>query len=182
LGLAQVGLKKYDEAAATYKKALEVDAAAKTPNIAIQGLAQSGLGEINARTGKGPEALAAYDAAAKVNPTQAVFYYTNEAKIFYQVHNGDAQVTAADEAIKADTDQNDPKLAIDYYLKANGLVAKTTVDPKTQKLTAPEGCMEAYQRYLELAPTGPYNSEVKEILASFGQKIVTTYKADTKKK
>jgi hypothetical protein len=117
-----------------------------------------------------------------VNSTQAVFYLTNEAKIFYQIHNADAQIAASDDAIKADTDPNDPKLAIDYYLKANGLVPKTTMDPKTQKLVAPPGCMEAYQKYLDLAPTGPYASEVKDILASFGQKIGASYKADTKKK
>jgi tetratricopeptide (TPR) repeat protein len=182
LGVAQVGLKKYDEAEATYKKTLDLENTSKKPNIAIQGLAQSGLGEIYARNGKIPEANAAYDAAAKVNSTQAVFYLTNEAKIFYQIHNADAQIAASDDAIKADTDPNDPKLAIDYYLKANGLVPKTTMDPKTQKLVAPPGCMEAYQKYLDLAPTGPYASEVKDILASFGQKIGASYKADTKKK
>jgi hypothetical protein len=56
------------------------------------------------------------------------------------------------------------------------------MDPKTNKLVAPEGCMEAYQKYLDLAPNGPYVSEVKDILAGFGQKISTSYKADTKKK
>jgi len=182
LGLAQTGLKKYDEAEATFKKVLEIESTSKKPQPPIQGLANSGLGEIYARAGKVPEANAAYDAAGKANPTQAVFYLTNEAKIFYQTHNADAQIAAADEAIKADTNPNDPPLAIDYYLKANGLVPKTTMDPKTNKLVAPEGCMEAYQKYLDLAPNGPYVSEVKDILAGFGQKISTSYKADTKKK
>jgi hypothetical protein len=35
---------------------------------------------------------------------------------------------------------------------------------------------------LDLAPAGPYAGEVKDIMASFGQKIVTSYKADSKKK
>ncbi|MGA2217647.1 MAG: tetratricopeptide repeat protein [Terracidiphilus sp.] len=182
LGLAQTGLKKYDEAEATFKKVLEIESTSKKPQPPVQGLANSGLGEIYARTGKVPEANAAYDAAGKANPTQAVFYLTNEAKIFYQTHNPDAQIAAADEAIKTDTNPNDPALAIDYYLKANGLVPKTTMDPKTNKLIAPEGCIEAYQKYIDLAPNGPYVGEVKDILAGFGQKITTTYKADTKKK
>ena len=63
LGQGQLGLKKYDDAETSYKKSLEVDAASKKPNPAIQGLANSGLGEIYARTGKVPEANAAYDAA-----------------------------------------------------------------------------------------------------------------------
>jgi len=33
------------------------------------------------------------------------------------------------------------------------------------------------KKYLDLAPTGLYASEVKAILASFAQKVDTTYKA-----
>jgi hypothetical protein len=68
-------------------------------------------------------------------------------------------------------------LAQAYYLKGNGLIANTTVDPKTQKMIAPAGCLEAYQKYLDLAPTGAYADEVKQILASFSQKLDTAYKA-----
>lgn len=180
LGQAQVGLKKYDEAEASYKKTLELEAASKKPNAQIQGLANSGLGEIYARTNKAAEAQAAYDTAAKVNPTQAGFYLKNEAVIFFQMNNGDAQAAAADKAIALDP--NGPNSAILYYLKGNALVGKTTMDPKTNKLVAPPGCLEAYQKYLELAPSGPYAGEVKGILAGFNQTIESGYKADTKKK
>jgi len=172
LGQAQLGLKKYDDAETTYKKVLDVEAASKKPNPQAQGAADAGLGEIYARTGKVPEATAAYDAAAKANPPQAGVYLKNEAVIFYQEHNPDAQAAAADKAIQAD-----PTSAIAYYLKGNGLIANTTVDPKTQKMIPPPGCLEAYQKYLDLAPTGLYASEVKAILASFAQKVDTTYKA-----
>jgi tetratricopeptide (TPR) repeat protein len=176
LGQAQVGLKKYDEAETTYKKVLELEAASKKPNPAIQGLAQSGLGEVYARTGKIQQATDAYDAAGKANPPQASFYLKNEAVIFFQSNQPDAQVAAADKAIAAD-----PNQAILYYLKGNGLVGKTTMDDKTHKLVAPPGCMEAYQKYLQLAPDGPYAAEVKGILAGFDQKIDTGYKAPKKK-
>jgi tetratricopeptide (TPR) repeat protein len=172
LGQAQVDLKKYDDAERAFKKALELEAASKKPNISVQGSSNSGLGEIYARAGKVPEANAAYDAAAKVNPTGASVYLKNEAVIFFQMNNADAQVAAADEAI-----QVDPTQAMLYYLKGNGLVQKTTMDPKTNKLVAPPGCLEAYQKYLDLAPTGPYAGEVKGILAGFDQKIDNSYKA-----
>src|ERR1035437_555126 len=58
---------KYALAEATYKKVLDLEAASKKPNPQAQGAAYSGLGEIYARTGKIPEATAAYDAAAKIN-------------------------------------------------------------------------------------------------------------------
>jgi len=175
LGQAQLGLKEYDQAEESYKKALEVDLAAKKPNIAVQGSANSGLGEIYARTGKVPEANAAYDAAAKVNPTGAAGYLKNEAVIFFQVNNADAQVAAADEAIKADPTQSLP-----YYLKGQGLIQKATFDSKTNMIVLPPGCAEAYQKYLELDPTGPYSTDVKGILQQAGQKISSTYKAGKK--
>jgi tetratricopeptide (TPR) repeat protein len=176
LGQAQAGLKKYDEATVTFKKVLDLESTSKKPTPAIQGLANSGLGEIYARTGKVQEANDAYDAAAKANPTQAGFYLKNEAVIYFQTNQGDAQVAAADKAIAID-----PTQALLYYLKGNGLVQKTTMDPKTNKLVAPPGCMEAYQKYLQLAPDGPYAGEVKGILAGFNQTVDTTYKAPKKK-
>jgi len=176
LGQAQIGLKKYDEAEATYKKTLELESTAKKPNPQTQGAANAGLGEIYARTGKVPEAEAAYDAAAKANPPQAGFYLKNEAVIFFQTGNADAQAAAADAAIKAD-----PSQPLAYYLKGQGLIAKATVDA-SGKYVLPEGCAEAYQKYLDLAPNGPYAGEVKAILAQSTQTVSTTYKADKPKK
>jgi len=177
LGQAQVGLKKYDDALVTFKKVLDLETNSKKPNPAIQGLANSGLGEIYARTGKIQDANDAYDTAAKVNPTLGAFYLKNETVIFFQTNQPDAQVAAADKGIALD-----PNQAILYYLKGNGLVGKTTMDPKTNKLVAPPGCMEAYQKYLQLAPDGPYAGEVKGILAGFNQTIDNSYKTPAKKK
>lgn len=165
LGLAQAGLKKYDDAETSYKKALEVDAASKKPNPAIQGMAQAGLGEIYARSGKVPEANAAFDAAGKANPAEASFYLRNEAVIFFQAGNPDAQVAAADEGLKLT-----PNDALLYYLKGQGLIGKATFDPKTKKIILPPGCAEAYQKYLELAPKGAYANEVAGILQQAGKK------------
>jgi tetratricopeptide (TPR) repeat protein len=160
LGQAQLGLKKYDDAIVTYKKVLDLEAASKKPNPLAQGAANAGLGEIYARTGKATEATAAYEAAAKINPPQAGFYYKNETIIFFQTGNADAQVAAADEGIKID-----PKNPLLYYLKGQGLVQSATVDTKTGKYNLPPGCAEAYQMYLQLAPTGQFAAEVKGILA-----------------
>ena len=175
LGQSQAGLKKYDDAETSYKKALAAVADSKKPNPAIEGMANAGLGEIYARGGKVPEANASYDAAAKANPASAGMYYRNQAVIFFQAGNGDAQVAAAEIAIK-----NDPNDALVYYLKGQGLVQKATVDPKTSRIVLPEGCSEAYQKYLELAPTGPYAGEVQAILQQAGQKISSSYKAGKK--
>ena len=172
LGQGQMGLKKYDEAQASYKKAIEADAASKKPNPAVVGMANAGLGEALARSGKAQEAQAAYDTAAKADPSKAAFYLKNEAVIFQQVGNTDAQAAAAEAAITAN-----PQDPLPYYLKGQALVAKATVDPKTQRIVLPPGCGEAYQKYLELAPTGPYAADVKGILDQAGTKVDSSYKA-----
>ena len=175
LGQGQLGLKKYDDAETSFKKAIDIESTSKKPRTEIQGLANSGLGEIYARNGKVPEAAAAYDAAAKADPTKAAFYYKNEAVIYSQTGNAEGQVAAADKAIAAKPD--DP---LPYYLKGQALITKATVDPKTQRIVLPEGCGEAYQKYLQLDPTGPYSADVKGILDSAGQKINSSYKATKK--
>lgn len=175
LGQAQLGLKKYDDATTSFKKALEIESASKKPSTEVQGLAQSGLGEAFARQGKVQEANDAFDAAVKLNPAQAPFYLKNQAVIFFQQGNAQAQVAAADKAIAAD-----PNNALLYYLKGQGLVGNATIDPKTQKIVLPPGCAEAYQKYLELAPTGPYAADAKGILDQAGQKINSSSKAGKK--
>ncbi|MFP5206091.1 MAG: tetratricopeptide repeat protein [Acidobacteriota bacterium] len=175
LAFAQAGLKKYDDAITNYKKALDLETASKKPRPEILGAAQAGLGEVYARTGKAQDAQTAYDAAAKADPQRGPLYLKNETIIFFQQGNADAQATAADEAIKAD-----PNDALLYYLKGQALVQKATIDPKTQRIVLPADCTAAYQKYLDLAPTGPFATEVAGILQQAGEKVSSSYKAGRK--
>jgi len=172
LGVAEIGLKKYDDASTDFKKTLDLANADKKPNPELIGGAYASLGEIDARTTKIDDAAAAYDQAAKINPTRAGFYYFNETVIFSQIGNTEAQGTAADKAIAAD-----PKNPLPYYLKGQALITKATVDPKTQKIVLPPGCTEAYEKYLDLAPTGQFANDVKSILEQSNEKIESKYKA-----
>ena len=176
LGVAESGLKKYDEAIAAFQKAIDLEAVAKKPRPEVIGISDAGLGEAYARTGKVAEANAAYDASAKADPTRAGMQLKNEAVIFMQMGNADAQAAAANEAIAVD-----PNQALLYYIKGQALIQKATVDPKTQRIVLPDECTAAYQKYLELAPAGPYANEVAGILQQAGQKINSNYKAPGKK-
>jgi tetratricopeptide (TPR) repeat protein len=162
LGIAQKGLKKYDDAVTSLKKALDLDAASKKPLPDIQAAANDALGEVYATQGKVPEAQAAYEAAAKADPKNAAMHYGNETIVLSRLNQPDATAAAADKAIAAD-----PKRPIPYYLKGQALIGKATMDPKTGKVVAPPGCEEAYQKYLELDPTGPFAADVKGILTAF---------------
>jgi tetratricopeptide (TPR) repeat protein len=176
LGIAQAGLKQWADAETNLQKGITMDQAAKKPDANMEGAAQDKLGESYAVDGKIPEALAAYDAAAKINPAGAGLYYENETIMMDRQAQtvpaaADAIVPSADKAIAAD-----PNRPIPYYLKGRALVAKATIDPKTQKIVAPPGCEESYEKYLQLAPTGPFAGEAKQILAEMAETQSTSYK------
>jgi tetratricopeptide (TPR) repeat protein len=173
LALAQNGLKKYDDAITSAKKALETNTASKKPSAEIEGAANNTLGEAYAGKNQIPDSTAAYDAAAKAQPAQAGMFYSNEAIVLAKFGgNPDAVVAAADKAIAAD-----PNKPIPYYLKGQALIGKATVDPKTSKIVAPPGCEEAYQKYLQLDPNGPMAADAKNILEQIGSKQAKSYKA-----
>jgi tetratricopeptide (TPR) repeat protein len=172
LGIAQTGQKKYDDALVSLKKALDLDTNSKKPNPDVEATDNNTLGEVYANTNKIPDATAAYDAAAKLQPANAAMFYTNETIVLSRTGQTDATIAAADKAIAAD-----PKRPIPYYLKGQALISKATVDPKTQKIVAPPGTADAYNKYLELAPDGPMAPEAKSVLAEIGEKINNKYSA-----
>jgi tetratricopeptide (TPR) repeat protein len=195
-GQAQLGLKKYDEAEASFKSALgggeavqkqpipgafyaegkgtvghiSIQSIAATPEgknrAEIEGISYSSLGQLYILSNKVPEAKAAFDEAAKDFPAQAPLYYRNEAVFFLQAGNAVEQVAAADKAIAVDTTR-----AVLYFYKGQGLAAQATVDPKTQKLVLPAGCAESLQKYLDLDPSGPYSTDAKGMLTAAGVPI-----------
>jgi tetratricopeptide (TPR) repeat protein len=182
LAFAQAGLKKYDDAIVSYKKALDLETASKKPRGGVIGQAQEGLGEIYARSGKIPEANDAFDAAAKADPANANLYLKNQAIIFFQQGNSAAQVAAADDALKSDPNPNDPNLAIIYYIKGQGLIVNATADPKNPaRMILPPDCTAAYQKYLELAPNGQFASDVAGILQQGGESVPASYKGPKSK-
>jgi tetratricopeptide (TPR) repeat protein len=167
--------KAYSDAVDAYKKADELDKAGAKPNTAEDAVVLNQMGNVLAKLGKTDEAIAAFDGAAKVDPAGAGRYYKNEAAVLFNNNKTDESLAAAEKAIAAD-----PTQPLPYYIKGQALVGKSTVDPKTNKLTAPPGCVEAYQKFLELAPNDPNAAQVKEVLDSLGEKIDKSYKAPRK--
>ena len=86
---------------------------------------------------------------------------------------GDDAIAAFDKCIAAD-----PAKADAYYQKGVNLIGKATL--QGDKTIAPPGTAEAFNKYLELAPTGPYADVAKQMLATIGASVETNY--GTKKK
>jgi tetratricopeptide (TPR) repeat protein len=165
----------YDAAIDAYKKGAELDAASKKPNPVDQAAAWNGVGNAYSKEGKPSDASGAFENAVKAQPANAGMFYSNEAIVLYRAGQSDAAVAAAEKAIAADPNRAEP-----YFIKGQTLIAKATVDPKTQKIIAPPGCVEAYQKYLQLAPDGSQAQAVKDVLAGMGEKIDTKYSARKK--
>lgn len=165
-------VKQYNDAVDAYKKAIDTNGASKKPDPITQATAYNQLGNTLAKAGKLNDSSAAFESAVKQDPTKAGMYYNNEAAVLFNNNKTDEALAAANKAIAADPNRPDP-----YFIKGQALVQHATVDPKTQLPVAPAGCLEAYQKYLELDPDGSQAETVKGILAGFGQKVDTRYSA-----
>jgi tetratricopeptide (TPR) repeat protein len=168
-------LKMYGDGIASYKKGIDVNSTAKKPIPGDAGIAWNSIGTAEAKLGKIPEATEAFENAVKIAPATAGMVYGNEAAVLFNAGQNDAAGAAAEKAIAADPTKPDP-----YYVKGQSLIAKATVD-KAGKISAPAGCAEAYQKYLELAPDGAHAQEARDILTGMGQTVNTKYRAPGKK-
>jgi tetratricopeptide (TPR) repeat protein len=168
-------LKTYSSAVDAYKKGIDLDTASAKPNPTEIASGYNQMGVTLSREGKAADASTSFDGAVKADPTKAGMYYKNEAVVLFNANQNDAALAAANKAITADPNGPDP-----YWIKGQILIAQSTFDAKTQKLAAPPGCVDAYNKFLELAPNDPKATGVREVLTSLGEKIDTKYKATKK--
>jgi tetratricopeptide (TPR) repeat protein len=167
---------KYQAAITSYQKAISLNATATKPKPETAAAAENQLGQALSHVGKMDDAIAAYEAAAKLDPPQAGMYYFNEAATLFNANDMPDAAKAADKAIAAD-----PTKVEAYYIKGQSLIGNATVDANN-KITAPPDCIAAYNKYLELAPNGPHAEEIKGILQGIGATVTEQYKAPSKKK
>jgi tetratricopeptide (TPR) repeat protein len=166
--------KRYDAAIENYKKAIDMrtnsEAAQKEPdNTARMAAYYNNLAEAYAKSGKVDDAVATYNKAAQLDPTKAAQYNFNEGAVLTNAGKLDDAISAFDRVIAAD-----PTKADAYYWKGVNMIGKATL--KGDKMVAPDGTADAFNKYLELAPTGPYAQPAKDMLASIGASVETGFK------
>ena len=163
-----------DAAVESYNKAIRL-----VPNTKpdVTAAIYNQMGEAYARLGNIDQAAKSYDAAATADPPNAGKYLFNEGAVLTNAGKYDDAVKAFDKCIQAD-----PTKADAYYQKGVNLLGKATMKPDGT-MNAPEGTAEAFNKYLELDPNGKYADGAKQMLASIGAKVETSYgKAKTPKK
>lgn len=171
------GKQEYEQAVANYKKAIEM-ATAETPPAKpeILGAYYNNLADANLKAGRPDDAIQAFQKAAQVDPTKATTYEFNEGAVLTNTGKIDDAIAIFDKVIAAD-----PNKADAYYWKGVNLMGKATL--KGNKMEAPPGTEEAFNKYLQLAPTGQFADPAKQMLASMGATIETTFgKGKTAKK
>lgn len=166
--------KRYDEAIENYKKAIDMrtnsEAAQKEADSAQKLAAyNNNLAESYAKSNKVDDAVATYAKAAQLDPTHAAQYNFNEGAVLTNAGKVDDAIAAFDRVIAAD-----PTKADAYYWKGVNMIGKATL--KGDKMVAPDGTADAFNKYLELAPTGSYAQPSKDMLASIGASVETGFK------
>jgi Tfp pilus assembly protein PilF len=160
-----------------YKKAIEL----KPEDAALYN--NYGLALVKAK--KVPEAQEALNKAAQIDPANAVRYYYNLGAVLVNANQSDAASEAFQKAIKsydgvkaagappADITKNYAEANYQYGIT---LLSKANTDAKTGKVTPVAGTADAFNKYLELQPDGPFAESAKGLLASIGSTVNTSYK------
>jgi tetratricopeptide (TPR) repeat protein len=121
------------------------------------------------KTKKIEEAQAELTKAAQLDPTSAGKYYYNLGAVLANVGQADAAGDAFKKSIAADAGYAEA-----YYQLGIVLVGKATTSPDG-KIIPPAGTIEAFQKYLELAPNGPNAEAAKGMLTSMGSSLDLSY-------
>jgi tetratricopeptide (TPR) repeat protein len=164
--------KRYAQAAESYQKAIDLKTANPDPKDAEanQKLAAyyNNLAEADAKSNKVDDAVTSYNKAAQLDPARAGQYNFNIGAVLTNAGKVDDAIVAFDKVIAVD-----PTKADAYYWKGVNMIGKATL--KGDKMVAPEGTAEAFNKYLELAPTGNYAQPAKDMLASIGASVETGF-------
>ena len=152
----------YNSAIEDFTKAIEL----KPDDAAVH----NNFGIVYAKAGKVDLAVDELKKAATLDPTQAAKYYYNLGAVLTNINQLDGALEAFRLAVAANP--SDPKA---QYQLGIALLGKATTKPDGS-IQPPEGTREAFSKYLELAPTGEFADSAKQMLATIGEKVDTSFK------
>ena len=149
------------QALEAYKKAIEIkpDEAAYYNNYALA----------LAKDKKIPEAQEALTKAAQIDAPGAGRYYYNLGAVLVNTNQLEPAGAAFKKAIELDPNYADAQYQYGVYL-----ISKAQVSAEG-KVTPVPGTQEAFEKYLQLKPDGPFADSAKGILATMDTKIATKY-------
>ena len=173
LGAAQEGLSQWGDAAASFQHAIDLKPSAPYYTAEATDLAKSG---------KYDEGSAACDKAIALDPSVGLMCWKNLGIVLSNGGKMKEAIVPLQKATRAD-----PKDDQAWFLLGNALAA--TIDTKQQGekmiYIIQPGTLEAYQKCIDVRPTGPYAPQAKaaiEGLQQLDQGVDTTVGKRAKKK
>jgi tetratricopeptide (TPR) repeat protein len=166
--------KRLEMASTDYQKAIDLrkanEVAQKEPDAGAKLAAYyNNLAEVYAKANKLDDAVKSYQQAEQLDPAHTAQYNFNIGAVLTNAGKVDDAISYFDKVIAAD-----PTKADAYYWKGVNLIGKETMD-KDNKVIAPPGTAEAFQKYLELQPNGQFAEPAKSMLASIGASVETSF-------
>ncbi|HKE27847.1 MAG TPA: carboxypeptidase regulatory-like domain-containing protein [Bryobacteraceae bacterium] len=123
-----------------------------------------------AKSKKYTEAQAELEKAAQLDPARAGQYYYNLGATETNVGQIDPATAAFKKAMEAT-----PPYAEAFYQYGVALMSKATTTADGKVTPAP-GTVEAFQKYLEVAPNGPNAATAADMIKTLGSSVETSYK------
>ena len=108
--------------------------------------------------------------AIELDPPGAGKYHYNLGALLMNSNQTDGAIDEFKKSIAAD-----PNYAEAYYYYGSTLLGKATLDQKTGKMIAPDGTIEALQKYVSLKPDGPNADSAKQLMAALGTSVQVDY-------
>ncbi len=134
------------------------------------------LGLLLVRLERIEEGSAELETAAQLAPENAGTYYFNLGAVMVNTGNTDGAISAFTKATEVQ-----PDFANAYYQLATALVGTATMQEDGSVIPAP-GTVEAYQKYIDLEPQGPYAGSAQAMVQSLSGKLETTFEQPKKRR
>lgn len=156
-----------EEAISAYRQAMTLE-----PDPAYA----NNLGLLLIRLNRHEEGVAELEKAAEMSPENAGTYYFNLGATMVNTGNTQGAIDAFTKATVAK-----PDFANAYYQLATALVGTATMKEDGSVIPAP-GTVEAYKKYLELEPAGPFAASAQAMVQTLSSTLETSFEQPSKRR
>ena len=170
LAISYQRLKKYDQAIASYRKAIA--ALADRPDPIAEAEYYFNMGIVQGHKGDPDLAVEAMEKAAQLDPGRAAQAFYNLGVVLTNSGQNSEAMEAFKKAVEAD-----PRHANAHYQIGMSLVGMAQITPDGKTIPAP-GTIEAFENYLLYEPEGKFAAQAKAMIQTLSASVQTEFSAE----